>query len=151
MLDQSPSDLGPGTIEWNGTLYRTVLSTAETAGAMSIVDSLSPVNSGPPRHVHLAEDETFVLISGEVRFWLEGETFTRGPGETVFVPRGREHTFRVIGNAPSRHLVILTPGGFEAFFAEMARGRCRIPEDMPAVLESAMRHHLDFTGPPLDA
>lgn len=84
-------------------------------------------------------------------FWLEGETFTRGPGGTVFVPRGREHTFRVIGDRPSRHLVILTPGGFEGFFAEIAKRGCRIPEDMPAVLESAARHHLSFTGPPLDA
>lgn len=143
--------LGPGTIDWNGTLYRTVLATAETGGAMSIVDSLSPPDSGPPRHVHRAEDETFVILTGEVRFWLDGETFVRGAGETVFVPRGREHTFRVIGGRPSRHLLVLTPGGFEGFFAEMAAGRCRIPEDMPAVLAAAARHHLDFTGPPLDA
>lgn len=149
MLDQIPATLGPGTIAWNGTLYRTLLSTTETGGAMSVVDSLSPAGSGPPRHVHQAEDETFVILSGEATFWLEGETFTRGPGASVFVPRGREHTFRVAGNLPCRHLVILTPGGFEGFFADMAAGQLRIPEDMPAILESAARHHLTFTGPPL--
>ena len=151
MLDYRLPELGPGTLNWNGTLYRTLLGPGESGGAMSIVDSLSPAHSGPPRHVHEAEDETFVILSGEVMFWLEGETFTRGPGGTVFVPRGREHTFRVISDQPSRHLVILTPGGFEGFFADMAKGNCRIPEDMPAVLESAERHHLTFTGPPLEA
>ena len=80
---------------------------------------------------------------------LDGETFTRGPGQAVFVPRGREHTFRVVGGAPSRSIVILTPGGFEGFFREMALGRFRIPEDMPAVMESAARFQLTFTGPPL--
>jgi len=151
MLDQRTADLGPGSLDWNGTLYRTLLTPAESGGAMSIVDSLSPAHSGPPRHIHHAEDEAFVIFSGEVMFWREGETFTRGPGETVFVPRGTEHTFRVIGDQPARHLVILTPGGFEAFFADMARGGFRIPEDMPAVIESATRHNLSFTGPPLDA
>jgi mannose-6-phosphate isomerase-like protein (cupin superfamily) len=151
MLDHRKTDLGPGTLNWNGTLYRTLLTTADSSGAMSIVESLSPAHSGPPRHIHHAEDEVFVIFSGEVLFWLEGEIFTRGPGGTVFVPRGREHTFRVIGDQPSRHLVILTPGGFEGFFADMAKGRCRIPEDMPTVLEAAKRHNLTFTGPPLDA
>lgn len=151
MLDYRIAELAADTLDWNGTLYRTILKPEDSAGAMSIVDSLSPAHSGPPRHIHHAEDEVFVILSGEILFWLEGETFTRGPGETVFVPRGKEHTFRVISDQPSRHLVILTPGGFEGFFADMAKGRCRIPEDMPTVLESAARHHLSFTGPPLDA
>jgi quercetin dioxygenase-like cupin family protein len=143
--------LGPGTVEWLGVAYKTILRPEESEGRMSIVDSLSPAGSGPPRHIHHKEDEVFVLLSGECEFWLEGETFTKGPGETVFVPRGKEHTFRAIGTMPSRHLVILTPGGFEGFFADMSRGRFRIPEDTPAIEESAQRHNLTFTGPPLGA
>ena len=141
--------LGPGSIEWNGTQYRTILGTAASGGAMSIVDSVTPPGMGPPRHVHHGEDEAFVVLSGTCEFWLEGRRWTAGPGETAFVPRGREHTFRVVGDQPSRHLIILTPGGFEGFFEEMAAGRCRIPEDMDAVVESGRRHKLDFTGPPL--
>ena len=53
MLDATPATLGPGTIDWNATLYRTLLSPADTGGAMSIVDSLSPAGSGPPRHIPL--------------------------------------------------------------------------------------------------
>lgn len=139
------------TIEWLGVHYRTILATAATGGGMSIVDSLSPAGSGPPRHVHEREDETFVLLSGCCEFWTEGETFTKRPGETMFVPRGIEHTFRVVGDMPSRHLVILTPGGFEGFFAEMAARQFQIPQDMEMIAESAGRHHLRFTGPPLGA
>mgnify|MGYP001765266171 CR=1 FL=1 len=137
------------TLNWNGTSYSTILTTKASGGAMSIVDSESPLGSGPPRHIHDREDEAFVVLTGEIEFWLEGQRFTRRAGETAFVRRGREHTFRVVGNGPSRHLVILTPGGFEGFFADMARGQFRIPEDMPAVLESAEAHSLRFTGPPL--
>jgi quercetin dioxygenase-like cupin family protein len=140
---------GQGVIEWLGVRYKTILPAAETQGAMSVVDSVSPAGSGPPRHVHEREDEAFVILTGECEFWMEGQTFTRGAGESVFIPRGREHTFRVSGRQPSRHLIILTPGGFEAFFAEMAEGRFRIPEDMEAIGAAASRHNLRFTGPPL--
>jgi quercetin dioxygenase-like cupin family protein len=143
--------LGAGTVEWLGVTYRTILSAEESGRQISMVESVSPVGSGPPRHIHHAEDEVFVLLSGECEFWLEGATFNRGPGEAAFIPRGKEHTFRVIGDIPCRHLLILTPGGFEGFFADMARGGYRIPEDMPAIEESAGRHNLTFTGPPLGA
>jgi mannose-6-phosphate isomerase-like protein (cupin superfamily) len=142
---------GPHAIEWNGVRYKTILSSSDSGGAISIIDSWSPACSGPPRHVHEAEDEIFVLISGSCEFWLEGQSFTRGPGESVFIPRGREHTFRVTAAGPSRHLVILTPGGFEGFFSDMAVGRFRIPEDMAQINESALRHNMRFTGPPLSA
>lgn len=141
--------LGADAVEWLGVHYKTILGPEETGGAMSVVDSVSPPNSGPPRHIHHDADETFVILSGDVLFWLEGDQFTRGPGQTMFVPRGKQHTFRVISDAPARHLVILTPGGFEGFFSEMAANHYRIPEDMPAIADCAARYRLSFTGPPL--
>ena len=138
-------------IEWRGTHYKTSLSSEATNGAISIVDSVSPAASGPPRHVHHDADETFVVLTGDVTFWMEGETSNVGPGGTMFVPRGKEHTFRVKGDLPSRHLVILTPGGFEGFFEEMAAGQYRIPEDMERIVEIGNAYHLAFTGPPLSA
>ena len=140
---------GPGVVEWLGVRYKTILPASETAGALSIVDSLSPAGSGPPRHVHEREDETFVILSGRCEFWLEGQTIIKGAGESVFVPRNREHTFRVVGDQPSRHLLVLTPGGFETFFADMAECGFRIPEDMEQIVASATRHSLRLTGPPL--
>ena len=143
--------LGPRAVEWLGVHYNTILSTADSGGAMSITDAVSPPNSGPPRHIHHDADETFVVLSGDTAFWLEGESFTRGPGQTVFVPRGTEHTFRVVSDVPARHLVILTPGGFEGFFAEMADGQFRIPQDMPDISRIAANYHLSFTGTPFNS
>lgn len=146
MKDTIPS---PVTCNWLGVTYTTILSAAETGGAISVTDTVSPPDSGPPRHVHADADETFVVLSGEIEVWLAGDTFRLGPGQSAMVPRGAEHTFRVVGRQPCRKLVILTPGGFEGFFVEMAAGRFRIPEDMEAITEAATRFHLTFTGPPL--
>lgn len=136
-------------VEWAGSIYQTILRKENSGGAMSIVDSTSQPNVGPPRHVHDAEDEAFVVLTGEVEFWLNGESFRRGPGETAFIPRGVEHTFRVVSDTPSRHLVILTPGGFEGFFYAMAKGGYQVPNDMLQINQEASRFNLRFTGPPL--
>ena len=137
------------SVEWMGVQYKTLLASADTNGSMAIFESISPLGSGPPRHIHHAEDETFYLLTGKCEFWIEDVTKIYSAGEAVFVPRGTSHTFRIIGTTDSRHLTMLTPGGFEAFFTEMAKGNFRIPDDMAQISEVAARFHLSFTGPPL--
>ena len=141
----------PDTVEWLGATYKFVLTGEHTDGALSIVDSTCPVGSGPPRHVHQDAEETFVMLSGQCDFWLEGKIFSAIEGESILVPRGAEHSFRVTGSEPSRHLVILSPAGFEGFFREMAEGDYAIPSDMARIAEIARRYQLEFTGPPLGA
>jgi quercetin dioxygenase-like cupin family protein len=138
-----------GAIDWQGTKYKTMLSSDASGGHISVTDSVSPPQSGPPRHIHHDADETFMLITGQIGFWLDGKTQVCGSGSSFFIPRGTPHTFLVLSDTPSRHLVIMTPGGFEGFFAEMAAGQFAIPDDMPLIEESAARFKLSFVGPPL--
>ena len=67
----------------------------------------------------------------------------------VLIPRGTDHTFKVISDHPCRHYASFTPGGLENFFAEIATIDLRIPEDMEAVIEAADQHNVTFTGPPV--
>ncbi len=140
----------PVTVEWMGTRYR-ILLTDSNPGSAGVFESFDQPGYGPPRHIHNAEDETFYVLSGSVEFWMGGMTTRHGAGDLVFVPRGVEHAFRIAGNSAARMLTILTPGGFERFFVEMARKSLRIPDDMRAISEVAERYHLTFTGPPLGA
>lgn len=134
---------------WNGVTYRILLPASQSGGRLGIFESEDHPGFGPPRHIHREEDETFTILTGEVEFLLNGASSLHGPGEVVFVPRGTEHTFRVRGASPARMLTVMTPGGFEGFFGEMARGQYRIPQDMPAIAGIAARYNLAFTGPPL--
>ena len=136
-------------IEWLGTRYSILLAASQTGAHLGIFESLDQPGYGPPRHIHKAEDETFYVLSGEVEFWLENRTTLHGPGDVVFIGRGREHTFRVVGEMPARMLTVMTPGGFEVFFSEMAKGRYRIPQDMREIAAIGAKYNLEFTGPPL--
>ena len=141
----------PYTVQWLGTSYRICLTAEQTASRLGMFESLDQPGYGPPRHIHNDEDETFQIQSGEVEFWMNGQTCIAGPGCVVHVPRGTEHTFRVLGDRPARMLTIMTPGGFEGFFAEMAERNCRFPDDMDQIAAIGARFGLTFTGPPLGA
>jgi quercetin dioxygenase-like cupin family protein len=133
---------------WNGTSYRTLLSTADTDGAMSIIYGEAGPFSGPPAHVHDREDEIFIVLAGDITFEIDGTRFTRGPFEAAFLPRGKAHSFRTGPNG-ARGLTVLTPGGFEGFFADMAGGNYRLPQDTGAIAAIAARYGSYFTGPGL--
>lgn len=48
---------------------------------------------GPPEHVHDHESETFHILRGTLRIWIEGTPRDLGPGETVTVAKGQRHRF----------------------------------------------------------
>jgi quercetin dioxygenase-like cupin family protein len=133
---------------WNGTSYQTILSAAETAGVLSVVHVEAPPHSGPPSHVHATEDETFIVLDGMIELAIGDQRLTCGPMQVAFVPRGTVHSFRT-GPDGARGLTLLTPGGFEGFFAEMAASGLNLPQDMAAVRAVAGRYGAAFMGPGL--
>jgi quercetin dioxygenase-like cupin family protein len=142
----------PGdSVHWLHSTYTALLTPAQSDGALGIFECLSAPEFGPPRHVHREEDETFYILSGEVVFWLEGETMTKTAGDVVFIPRGKEHTYHVVGPDPARLLVMMTPGGFESFFFAVAAAGHEVPRDMEPMARLAADFNLEFTGPPLKA
>lgn len=142
----------PGsTVNWQGTSYKMLLTGAATGGKMSIYEAVAAPDQGPPRHIHHGEDEIFYILSGEVIFWLDGESVTKGPGDIVFAPRDRPHTFHVVGPAPARWITILTPGGMEGFFVEMAEGGYRLPQQIADVARIAANYAMEFVGPPINS
>lgn len=133
---------------WNGTRYQTILATAATGGAMSITYGEADPFTGPPTHVHQGEDEIFVVLEGEMIFEVAGKRMSCGPMGTAFVPRGAPHSF-MTGADGARCITVLTPGGFEGFFAEMARGQFQMPQDMATVAAIAARYGSHIAGPGL--
>ena len=108
------------------------LDREQTGASLGLVEQSIPAGyPGPAMHVHPDFDETFYVISGEIALRIGDEASAAGPGTVVFVPRGTPHTFANPGPAPARMLVLLAPGGFEAYFnalAEVLRTAGGLPE-----------------------
>jgi quercetin dioxygenase-like cupin family protein len=72
-----------------------------------------------PLHRHTREDEYSFVLEGSVGALLGDEVVIGKPGDLIFKPRGQWHTFWNDGDEPARILEIISPAGFERFFAEL--------------------------------
>ena len=97
------------------------VNAGDTLGRLTVLEGrMAPQLAGPPAHVHSGHDETFVVIEGRMRF-RTGDTFsTAVPGETVFASRQLAHGFNNPFDDPARYIAILTPSGYENYFARVA-------------------------------
>jgi Cupin domain len=66
------------------------------------------------------EGESVELGGLGVRFMTVGEVRYARPGDLVVKPRGIAHAFWNRTDEPARLLEIISPGGFERYFAELA-------------------------------
>jgi mannose-6-phosphate isomerase-like protein (cupin superfamily) len=92
----------------------------EAQGGFSLVEHpMSPRALAAPMHRHSREGEYSYVLEGRVGALLGDEVVIGGPGDLIFKPRNQWHTFWNAGNEPARILEIISPAGFERFFAEL--------------------------------
>ena len=89
-----------------------------TGGAFTVIEERDPLDT--PRHVHVHEDELFIVLEGEHVFEIGDREFAAGPGAVVFAPRGVPHAHRRAVPRTGRFLTLTSPAGFESFFRELA-------------------------------
>jgi quercetin dioxygenase-like cupin family protein len=100
---------------------RVLLDGAATRGAFALVEhTLAPRALGAPTHTHEREDECSYVIEGRLGVEVGGEVHVAGPGDVVVKPRGVPHAFWNAGDEPARFLEIVSPPGFERYFADFA-------------------------------
>src|SRR5215211_5951413 len=124
MVEQTvqPVHVPPGggdTVFFVGDTYTTLLSGTQTGGTFAMLEALVPAQTGPPPHIHYAEDETFILLDGVIDFHVVDDVHRAEPSSVVFVPRGTQHHFSNAGDSVARMLFMYSPAGMEGMFAEI--------------------------------
>lgn len=95
-------------------------SGADTGGGPSfVIHDLAPRALGSPVHTHTREDEWSFILSGEVGVQVGDQTTTARPGDLLLKPRNVPHAFWNPTDEPVRFLEVITPGGFEDYFAAL--------------------------------
>jgi quercetin dioxygenase-like cupin family protein len=111
-----------------GGEIRMLATSEDTGGAFAVLEyTMSPRFQGPNRHTHARTTAAFFVLEGTVTFTLEGRKIEAGPGAFALVPPGTAHTFSNLTDAPARMLELLSPGGFERYFDELAGLLARDP------------------------
>lgn len=112
---------------------------------MVVVTAITPPGGGPPPHYHQNEDEWFHVEEGRVAFFHDGQWHELGPGGSAFMPRNSIHTFKNVGDTPSRMRITASPAGFETFFARCAEefAKNEVP-NMPRIVEISAEHGIHY-------
>ena len=119
-------------------------SGADTDGRFTVIETIVPPGGGPPRHVHSREDEAFSILEGEFEFYIDNETIPASPGSFLIAPRGVPHTFKNVGNAPGKFLVVCQPAGFDEFALEFAKLPVDQPPDPAKLAEIGAQYGIEF-------
>src|ERR1700754_242462 len=123
---QGPRKLGPAdgkAVDLGPLGVRFMAWSEETGGGVSLVEHPIPPRSlCPPLHRHSREDEYSFVLEGRMGAQLGDDVVYAEVGDFVFKPRDQWHTFWNAGDTPCRILEVISPGGFERFFDELASG-----------------------------
>ena len=110
--------------------------------SISVLEIESAIQHGPPPHVHHNEDESIYVTDGQITVWKGDEERTLSKGDFIFLPRGTPHWYKVV-SPTARHLVTISPGGFESLFREIGNPVKDSTSD-PADRDSAIRRLMEL-------
>ena len=120
---------------------------AESFGRFALVEETSPADGFVPPHRHRATDEIVYVLEGAYEITAGAEKLTIRAGDVVSIPRGTTHSLRNISDGPGRFLAIITPSGFERFFAEISRLGPDELKDAAQIAAVAARHDIELAAP----
>ena len=100
---------------------RYLLRGESTGGRFALVEhTIPPRTLAAPTHVHEREDEYSFVLSGRLGAQIGDEVLEAAPGELVVKARGIPHAFWNPGDEETRVLEVISPAGFEQYFADLA-------------------------------
>lgn len=140
--------VGPtdGRTGFLGTIgVRFMIDGSEAGDRFSLIEHpMSARALAAPLHRHTREDEYSFVLGGRMGALLGDEVVTASAGDLVFKPRSQWHTFWNAGDEPCRILEIISPAGFEQFFAELVDLGGVTQAEPQALTELSARYELEM-------
>ena len=124
---------------------RFLIDGAGSGQRFSLVEHpMSPRALAAPLHRHSREDEYSFVLEGRMGAMLGDDVIVAEVGDLAFKPRNQWHTFWNPDDTPCRILEIISPGGFERYFDEVASLVARPDLDPAQLGELGERYGLEL-------
>ena len=120
--------------------------TPQDLDGILILENTFHAKGGPPKHLHLAQDEWFYCLEGEFVLEVGEQRLHLKPGDSVLAPRQIPHVWAHVADNIGRMLIAFTPAGqMEAFFREVNKANA-MPPQTPELWSA---HGMQLLGAPL--
>jgi quercetin dioxygenase-like cupin family protein len=96
------------------------VTSADSGGALAALEVTIPPRTLVKPHNHSREDEFTVVLAGTVGARVGDMVVEAGAGASMVKPRGTPHAMWNLGPEPARVLEVVSPGGLEDYFEELA-------------------------------
>lgn len=107
------------TIAVVGDLYRFLATGDETNGKYAMFEAIVPPGGGPPPHIHSREEESFLVLEGEITFTVGDNQIVATAGTFANMPVGSLHSFKNATDKTARMIISVAPAGLEKMFLEV--------------------------------
>lgn len=119
-----------------GQRMRFLLTAADTNGELLRIETINPPGgTAEPMHVHPRQETRAEVVSGALRFVVDGQQRRLGPGDEITIPAGAPHCFA-------------NDGDVDAVAIQEARPALRLGEFFETYFGLAERGELDEHGKP---
>jgi mannose-6-phosphate isomerase-like protein (cupin superfamily) len=145
---QGPRIVGPRdgkAVDLGSLGVRFMAWSEETGGGFSLIEHPIPPKTlagGVGRHSR--EDEYSFVIEGRMGALLGDDVIYAEVGDLAFKPGNQWHTFWNPDDTPCRILEIISPGGFEHYFDELASLLARPDFDPAQLTELGARYGIEL-------
>jgi len=123
------------------------ISGKDTGGQLSVFEYTGYGKTGPALHMHLSQDEIFMVTEGSYRFVVGDETHTLHAGQTIFLPRNIPHTWIQLTDKGKLIYFLQPAGKMEEFFTLMNTFKERPSQEILDKIH--FEHGMKLMGPPL--
>ena len=118
-----PKVVAPGegtTVKLFGVRFGYKVVSADSGGALAVMEVEIPAGTLVKPHSHDREDEFSLVLAGTVGVRIGDQVLTAEPGSWLVKPRGTPHAMWNATSGPATVIEIVAPGGLEGYFEKLA-------------------------------
>jgi quercetin dioxygenase-like cupin family protein len=119
----SPKVVAPGegtTVKLFGVRFGYKVVSADSGGALAVMEVEIPPGTLVKPHSHDREDEFSLVLAGAVGVRIGDQVLSAEQGSWLVKPRGTPHAMWNAASGPATVLEIVAPGGLEGYFEKLA-------------------------------
>jgi mannose-6-phosphate isomerase-like protein (cupin superfamily) len=130
-------------LEVSGNTITVKLGGEQTDDAYSVFELSVPPNVGAGLHIDNDWDEFWHVMEGTFAFTLNGERMELGAGSFAYGPKGIPHSFKNVGEATGKLVMLTMPSGLEKFFRNVHQASLCGRPDKETFLEMMRSHNIE--------